>query len=954
MTITVAWDTKIIDIPKVDMTLIQSVPTEIRELDLDVFRLTLKALEADEEGMPFVDTHRHNTEVLLSGITYARVFEIINGYTVTFEDGQYAVNLVNANSNVGDVVNVNQVSIRSNNSAGLISSPAIEYASFGGGVTINISTGVSGTLYPTGTPQQPSDNVPDALLIATFRGFTRLFIEEDITLDTGHDVSNFHVEGHSHASTMITINPGCVCDNTEFLRATITGTLDGGSFLFDCMIETLNFVNGHVHECMLGLFTITLGGSADSHFVDCKSGVPGTDTPIIDMGGSGNSLGIRGYHGGIKLINKSGADKVSIDMDSGHIILADTITNGDIVLRGTAHKTDNSVGANVIDNLDNPENISDAVWDENVADHVIDGSTGEEQSNIIKTREDLFHIIETQKGHHTAHGNIFYWDPINGSDSNNGLSHGTAKLTWGGVSGTNSLVTAYDHDVVIIVPGELGGITVVTEQIILDKEYTFLRGPGRDVKFKPVITTNGTIQVDAVGCELTGMLIETADTGDGEALIINGTFPWIHDIWVEKSQGDGIRLQNVSYATLEDVFVRNCSGNGVVFRGIAQDSRFCTLYNSNILQNTGHGVVFDGVNCQNNLVWGGDKGVFIAYNTGWGIWEQNNADFNHVIGPTVSVHDNTGGSVSFIGSSSESENIGSFLSADVWDETTADHTTGGTFGGEVATKSDIQASSSTVDIFADSGTIVQGSLVSGSYSSTFVRDGTYWQILEDGTNGITVEFVFTILNGDCRPGVFEVFGRYEGNPANVHYQELWAWNVESVAWEKLVEVFMPGGNTSDDTHIHEYFERHINRTNGEVKIRTVHNVTTYNTSHNIYFDLVILKCIEVITAADIADAVWDEATADHISVDTFGGYVDQQKKDMERMLGLGNENVKWSDMTWDTATNPPRMLTGKINLYSDDALTIRKIDSQGNIVYQLTQEYHTDGSTKNLSSVRII
>ena len=64
-------------------------------------------------------THNHNTEVTLGGVTLARVVEIVNGYVVTFEDGQYAVNIVGGNSNVGDRVTLNQVSIRSANSTGL-------------------------------------------------------------------------------------------------------------------------------------------------------------------------------------------------------------------------------------------------------------------------------------------------------------------------------------------------------------------------------------------------------------------------------------------------------------------------------------------------------------------------------------------------------------------------------------------------------------------------------------------------------------------------------------------------------------------------------------------------------------------------------------------------------------------------------------------------------------------
>lgn len=125
MAISIDWPNRIITVPRLDMTLVQSTPTEIRQLDLNSFRLELKELEETDAGMTYPDTHRHNTEVTVGGVTLARVIEIINGYTVTFEDGTYAVNLFGANSNVADVTNVNQVSVRSANSAGL-TSPGFE------------------------------------------------------------------------------------------------------------------------------------------------------------------------------------------------------------------------------------------------------------------------------------------------------------------------------------------------------------------------------------------------------------------------------------------------------------------------------------------------------------------------------------------------------------------------------------------------------------------------------------------------------------------------------------------------------------------------------------------------------------------------------------------------------------------------------------------------------------
>ena len=120
MAITVDWGTKVIDIPKADTVLEDIGPPEIRSLDVGLLRTTLKDLEDDPEGMPFKDTHTNSGEFTLSGVTYARFVEIINGYTITFEDGQYVVVLSGANHNIADVKNANQVSIVTNNSAGLV------------------------------------------------------------------------------------------------------------------------------------------------------------------------------------------------------------------------------------------------------------------------------------------------------------------------------------------------------------------------------------------------------------------------------------------------------------------------------------------------------------------------------------------------------------------------------------------------------------------------------------------------------------------------------------------------------------------------------------------------------------------------------------------------------------------------------------------------------------------
>lgn len=160
--VTIDWGAKNIFVPRVFLTLVQSTPTVIYELNLNTFRLALKDLEDNGEGMPYPDTHRHNTAVVLSGVTYARVIEIINDFTVEFEDGQYAVNLVGANSNVADRVIVNQVSVRASNSAGLIE---VNTAGGGGATAAEIWSYISRTLTSTAPPT--ATEVADAVWAKT-------------------------------------------------------------------------------------------------------------------------------------------------------------------------------------------------------------------------------------------------------------------------------------------------------------------------------------------------------------------------------------------------------------------------------------------------------------------------------------------------------------------------------------------------------------------------------------------------------------------------------------------------------------------------------------------------------------------------------------------------------------------------------------------------------------------
>lgn len=369
--------TFVIFIPKADLTLVQVSPTEIRELDLNAFRLELKAYEDDEDGMYLPKTHEHNTEVTLAGLTFARVIEILPPYSITFEDGQYAVNLVGANSNVADKVNVNQVSVRSANSAGLISSPDIEYSSFNGGVTINTATGISGTTYPIGTERQPVDNLTDAILIDNYRGFGKFYVQSDMTLDSGSDISNKIIEGKSHTDTQIIFDTNANTQNIIVNKADVSGVLDGGTTLENCLVGDLVFFNGHIHDS--GLYgTIYLDGNEAAVMDNCIT-IDQSTIPEIDLGETGQSLSMPNYSGMITLSNCSDATaNIGIGLNAGVVILDSTITAGNFIISGTGLLVNNSTSTTTLntDGLINSEEISQAVWDESMADHIETGTAG--------------------------------------------------------------------------------------------------------------------------------------------------------------------------------------------------------------------------------------------------------------------------------------------------------------------------------------------------------------------------------------------------------------------------------------------------------------------------------------------------------------------------------------------------------------------------------------------------
>ena len=262
--------------------------------------------------------------------------------------------------------------------------PEIEYASFNGGVYFDVTSPYSGTVYPTGTPQEPVNNAYDGYDIAIERGFVVGYLLSDLMFPTDLPIAGFTFIGAGKDRTLVTVPDAASVSECTYENAEVTGYLDGNNTLRGCTITNLNYIKGFIEECALSAGTIVLAGTEVAHFIDCYSGAVGASTPTIDCGGSGQELALRNYNGGIKLTNKNGTESISIDLNSGQVILDNTVTAGTIVVRGVGKLIDTSGnhihsgawnGATIVSEVNNPEEVAEHVWD-SVINGQVPGSFG--------------------------------------------------------------------------------------------------------------------------------------------------------------------------------------------------------------------------------------------------------------------------------------------------------------------------------------------------------------------------------------------------------------------------------------------------------------------------------------------------------------------------------------------------------------------------------------------------
>lgn len=241
--------------------------------------------------------------------------------------------------------------------------------------------------------------------------------------------------------------------------------------------------------------------------------------------------------------------------------------------------------------------------------------------NDVSLTQRLQHLIASQDETHSPMGNFFYWDPVNGDDTNDAQLPESARKTFASIH--DDLCSGITRDTVIALSRTAGtGSTIVTERIVITKNHVLLHGPGRGLCFQPVGDTADTITVTgAFGVEIDSMRIQTGagpternaiavgggsnhvklsnlymDVEAGEFLtgravqIMGGSHHIIDNLYIQGAGDDGIHLEDTINTTVDRCKIFQSGNSGIHLMATTPGDVDHVTLNNNVVQ---HSVDYD-------------------------------------------------------------------------------------------------------------------------------------------------------------------------------------------------------------------------------------------------------------------------------------------------------------------------------------------------------------------------
>ena len=361
------WNTKIITVPKSELTL--DTGTKYKITAVYWFEL-LRELNGSVEGIAeTINSPLFNNTPPTSSTP--RIVNVINGYTVQIEDGLYSLEIINGNTNFRDVEIKNQVSVGTNNTTGFIDPTFLEAGIYDGKVVVDFDNGVAGTGKTEsgeliGTFAAPSNNIPDAIVIADRLKVKLLLLASDVSIS--EDLSKGYNLVGTSPFKVTTLNNIANLAGVSLTNITLQGELDGLSVLRDCSIRAVAKLSGFVEKCA---FISSFSTNGDVVIMESYSNVEGAGYPIGTVA-AGSTIELRDWHGSFG-VDGIQSESHTLGGSGGRVIIGSTCIGGIIHIRGDWFEIiDNSgAGCTVLDERRIPN-----VWSKELSSYTNENSAG--------------------------------------------------------------------------------------------------------------------------------------------------------------------------------------------------------------------------------------------------------------------------------------------------------------------------------------------------------------------------------------------------------------------------------------------------------------------------------------------------------------------------------------------------------------------------------------------------
>lgn len=260
---------------------------------------------------------------------------------------------------------------------------------------------------------------------------------------------------------------------------------------------------------------------------------------------------------------------------TGIYITADSQPQGahNILRKSLVHECDGyqiRVGTNVWDFVITPDSFVEPIGSGRIEDFGI-VTIDEDQSHHMRTAVNAKISIETLRPDHSGFGETYYWDPYDGDDLETGITKQMAVKTWARVL---AVVSNNNNDTVIILSRDPSGVTTITENITLSKNFMFLRGAGRNVKFQP--TSGVPITITGNGCEVSSVEISgvgASGTSFGVDITSTANFTLLKDLYIHDTKNIAINLVEADNCRFENCIIENSAGAGAICVADSEDTR---------------------------------------------------------------------------------------------------------------------------------------------------------------------------------------------------------------------------------------------------------------------------------------------------------------------------------------------------------------------------------------------